>query len=114
MYALKNKVQLIGNLGSNPEIKTLEGGKKLAKFSLATSETYRNAQGEKVKETQWHNIIVWGKVAEIVEKYLTKGSEVAVEGKLTNRSYNDKDGNKKYFTEVQVNELLLLGDKSSK
>jgi single-strand DNA-binding protein len=114
MYALKNKVQLIGNLGSNPEIKTLDGGKKLAKFSLATSETYRNAQGEKVKETQWHNIVAWGKVAEIVEKYLTKGSEVAVEGKLTNRSYNDKDGNKKYFTEVQVNELLMLGEKSSK
>lgn len=114
MYALKNKVQLIGNLGQNPEIKTLDGGKKMAKFSLATSEVYRNAQGEKVKETQWHNIVVWGKVAEIVEKYLTKGSEVAVEGKLTNRSYNDKDGNKKYFTEVQVNELLMLGDKSSK
>ena len=114
MYALKNKVQLIGNLGQNPEIKTLDGGKKMAKFSLATSEVYRNAQGEKVKETQWHNIVVWGKVAEIVERYLTKGSEVAVEGKLTNRTYNDKDGNKKYFTEVQVNELLMLGDKSSK
>jgi single-strand DNA-binding protein len=114
MYALKNKVQLIGNLGQNPEIKTLDGGKKMAKFSLATSEIYRNAQGEKVKETQWHNIVAWGKVAEIVEKYLTKGSEVAVEGKLTNRTYNDKDGNKKYFTEVQVNELLMLGDKSAK
>jgi single-strand DNA-binding protein len=114
MYALKNKVQLIGNLGQNPEIKTLDGGKKMAKFSLATSEVYRNAQGEKVKETQWHNIVAWGKVAEIVEKYLTKGSEVAVEGKLTNRTYSDKDGNKKYFTEVQVNELLMLGEKSSK
>jgi single-strand DNA-binding protein len=114
MYALKNKVQLIGNLGQNPEVKTLDGGKKMAKFSLATSEVYRNAQGEKVKETQWHNIVAWGKVAEIVEKYLTKGSEVAVEGKLTNRTYNDKDGNKKYFTEVQVNELLMLGDKASK
>jgi single-strand DNA-binding protein len=114
MYALKNKVQLIGNLGQNPEIKTLEGGKKMAKFSLATSEVYRNAHGEKVKETQWHNIVAWGKVAEIVEKYLTKGSEVAVEGKLTNRTYNDKEGNKKYFTEIQVNELLMLGEKSSK
>jgi single-strand DNA-binding protein len=114
MYALKNKVQLIGNLGQNPEIKTLDGGKKLAKFSLATSEIYRNAQGEKVKETQWHNLVAWGKVAEIVEKYLTKGSEVAVEGKPTNRTYNDKDGNKKYFTEVQVNELLMLGEKSAK
>jgi len=114
MYALKNKVQLIGNLGSNPEIKTLDGGKKLAKFSLATSEIYRNAQGEKVKETQWHNLVAWGKVAEIVEKYLLKGSEIAIEGKLTNRTYNDKDGIKKYFTEIQVNELLMLGEKSSK
>jgi single-strand DNA-binding protein len=114
MYALKNKVQLIGNLGQNPEIKTLDGGKKLAKFSLATSETYRNAQGEKVKETQWHNLVAWGKTAEIAEKYLSKGSEVAIEGKLTNRSYNDKEGNKKYITEVQVNEILMLGEKASK
>jgi single-strand DNA-binding protein len=114
MYALKNKVQLIGNLGSNPEIKTLEGGKKMAKFSIATNESYRNAKGEKINETQWHNLVAWGKVAEIVEKYLTKGSEVAVEGKLTNRTYNDKEGNKKYFTEIQVNELLMLGERSSK
>ena len=109
MYALKNKVQLIGNLGNNPEVKTLESGKKMAKFSVATNETYRNAKGEKVVETQWHNLIAWGKVAEIAEKFLHKGSEVALEGKLINRSYNDKDGNKKYVTEVQVNELLLLG-----
>lgn len=114
MYALKNKVQLIGNLGANPEIKTLEGGKKLARFSIATNETYRNAKGEKVTETQWHNLVAWGKVAEIAEKYLSKGSEIAIEGKLTNRSYNDKDGNKKYITEVQVNEVLMLGEKSSK
>lgn len=112
MYALKNKVQLIGNLGSNPEIKTLDGGKKLAKFSIATDESYRNANGEKVKETQWHNLVAWGKVAEIVEKYLSKGSEVAIEGKLMNRSYNDRDGKKKYITEIQVNELLMLGEKS--
>jgi single-strand DNA-binding protein len=114
MYALKNKVQLIGNLGGNPEIKTTEGGKKLAKFSMATNEVYRNVNGDKVTETQWHNLIAWGKVAEIAEKYLVKGSEVAIEGKLVNRSYNDKDGNKKYVTEVQVNEVLMLGDKSSK
>ena len=114
MYALKNKVQLIGNLGGNPEIKSLDGGKKMAKFSIATNEIYRNSKGEKVKETQWHNLVAWGKVAEIIEKYLTKGSEVAVEGKLTTRSYNDKEGNKKYFTEIQVNELLMLGEKSSK
>jgi single-strand DNA-binding protein len=114
MYALKNKVQLIGNLGGNPEIKTTEGGKKLAKFSMATNEVYRNVNGDKVTETQWHNLSAWGKVAEIAEKYLVKGSEVAIEGKLVNRSYNDKDGNKKYVTEVQVNEVLMLGDKSSK
>jgi single-strand DNA-binding protein len=112
MYALRNKVQLIGNLGNAPEVKTLESGKKMARFSVATSESYRNAKGEKVSETQWHNLVAWGKVAEIVEKFLTKGKEVAVEGKLINRSYNDKDGNKKYITEIQVNELLLLGAKA--
>ena len=111
MYALKNKVQLIGNLGNAPEVKTLESGKKMARFSVATNENYRNAKGEKVTETQWHNLVAWGKVAEIVEKFLTKGKEVAIEGKLINRSYNDKEGNKKYITEIQVNELLLLGVK---
>lgn len=114
MYALKNKVQLIGNLGQNPEIKTLDGGKKLAKFSIATNESYRNVNGEKVIETQWHNLVAFGKLAEIIEKYITKGSEVAVEGKITYRTYNDKDGIKKCFTEIQVNELLMLGEKSSK
>ena len=112
MYALKNKVQLIGHLGANPEIKTLDGGKKLARFNVATGETYRNAKGDKVTDTQWHTLVAWGKVAEIAEKYLKKGSEVAVEGKLINRTYNDKDGNKKYITEVQVNEVLMLGEKA--
>ena len=84
----------------------------MARFSVATNESYRNAKGEKVTETQWHNLIAWGKVAEIVEKFLTKGKEVAIEGKLINRSYNDKEGNKKYVTEIQVNELLLLGAKA--
>ena len=111
MYALKNKVQLIGNLGNAPEVKTTESGKKLARFSVATNESYRNAKGEKVTETTWHNLVAWGKVAEIAEKYLTKGKEVAVEGKLINRSYTDKDGNKKYITEVQANELLVFGKK---
>ena len=111
MYALKNKVQLIGNLGNAPEVKTLESGKKMARFSVATSESYRNAKGEKVTDTQWHSLVAWGKVAEIVEKFLTKGKEVAIEGKLINRSYNDKEGNKKYITEIQVNELLMLGVK---
>ncbi|MEP6464882.1 MAG: single-stranded DNA-binding protein [Parafilimonas sp.] len=114
MYALKNKVQLIGNLGNNPEIRTTEGGKKMARFSVATNEVYRNAKGEKITETQWHNLIAWGKVADIAEQFLCKGSEVAIEGKLINRNYTDKDGNKKYVTEVQVNEVLILGDKKSK
>lgn len=112
MYALKNKVQLIGNLGNVPEVKTLESGKKMARFSVATNEVYRNAKGEKITETQWHNLVAWGKIAEIVEKYLDKGKEIAIEGKLINRSYNDKEGNKKYITEIQVNELLMLGAKA--
>jgi single-strand DNA-binding protein len=111
MYALKNKVQLIGNLGGKPEVKNTENGKKLVRFSMATNEVYRNANGEKVTETQWHNLVAWGKVADIVEKYLDKGKEVAIEGKLINRSYTDKEGNKKYITEIQVNELLMLGAK---
>ena len=113
MYALRNKVQLIGNLGKTPEVRTTESGKKWARFSLATNESYRNAKGEKVTETQWHNLVAWGKVAEIVEKYLEKGKEVAIEGKLVSRSYNDKDGNKKYTTEVLVSELLMLGSKTA-
>ena len=108
MYALRNKVQLIGNLGNNPEVKNTEGGKKLAKFSVATNESYRNARGERVTETQWHTLVAWGKVAEIVEKYLSKGSEIAVEGKLVYRNYTDKEGVKKYSTEIQVSELLML------
>jgi single-strand DNA-binding protein len=113
MYALKNKVQLIGNLGGNPEIRTTESGKKLAHFSVATNETYRTSKGEKVTETQWHNLVAWGKVAEIAEQFLSKGSEVAIEGKLVNRNYTDKDGNKRYNTEIQVNEVLILGDRKA-
>ncbi len=113
MNALRNKVQLIGNLGKNPEIITLDSGKKLAKFSIATNESYKNAKGEKITDTQWHNVIAWNKTAEIVEKYLVKGNEVAIEGKLTSRSYEDKAGEKKYITEIIVNELLMLGNKNS-
>jgi single-strand DNA-binding protein len=109
MYALKNKVQLIGNLGNAPEVRNTESGKKLVRFSVATNEQYKNAKGERVTETQWHNLIAWGKVAEIAEKFLVKGTEVAIEGKLVNRNYTDKEGNKKYITEIQVNELLMLG-----
>ncbi len=111
MNALRNKVQLIGHLGNNPEVRSTESGKKLIKFSVATNEIYHNSAGEKVKETMWHQLIAWGKLADIIEKYLTKGSEVAIEGKLITRNYNDKEGNKKYITEIQVSELLMLGSK---
>lgn len=113
MFALKNKVQLIGNLGNAPEVRNTESGKKLVRFSVATHESYRNALGEKVTETQWHNIIAWGAVADIAEKFLVKGTEVCIEGKLVNRNYMDKEGNKKYITEIQVNELLMLGGKQT-
>ena len=111
MNALRNKVQLIGNLGNAPEIKNTENGKKLARFSIATNETYQNIKGEKVTETTWHNLVAWGKLADLAEKYLHKGTEVVIEGKLINKSYNDKEGNKKFFSEVQVNEMLLTGSK---
>lgn len=113
MYALRNKVQLIGNLGAKPEVKDIENGRKLAQFSIATSESYRNAKGEKVTETQWHRVVAWGKLAEIAEKYFDKGKEVAIEGKLVNRSYTDKAGNKKYVTEIQASEMLMLGAKKA-
>jgi single-strand DNA-binding protein len=109
MNTLRNKVQLIGNLGNDPEIINLESGKTLAKFAIATNESYTNTKGEKVTDTQWHNVVAWGKTAQIIEKYVTKGKEVAIEGKLTSRSYDDKEGNKRYITEVVCNELLMLG-----
>ncbi|MFC4723035.1 single-stranded DNA-binding protein [Geojedonia litorea] len=108
MNTLKNKVQLIGNLGNDPEIINLESGKTLAKFSIATNESYKNAQGEKITDTQWHNIVAWGRTAALVEKYLQKGKEVAIEGKLTSRSYETSTGEKRYVTEVVCNELLML------
>ncbi len=111
MNTLRNKVQLIGNMGNDPEIISLEGGKKLAKFSMATNDTYKNGAGEKVTETQWHNIIAWNKTADIIEKYVQKGKEIMIEGKLTTRSYENKEGEKKHITEVVCNELLLLGGK---
>ena len=109
MSTLKNKVQLIGNVGNEPEITTLESGRKVAKFSMATNENYKNAQGEKQTDTNWHNLVAWGKTAEIIEKYVEKGKEIAIEGKLTARSYEDKDGLKRYVTEVVVSEILLMG-----
>lgn len=109
MQEIRNRVQLIGNLGKAPEIHTTEKGKKLARFSIATNDTYHNSAGTKVKQTMWHNVIAWGKLAEIAEKYLIKGKEVAVAGKLVNRQYNDKEGVKRYVTEIVLNDIALLG-----
>jgi len=113
MNTLRNKVQLIGNLGQNPEIRTFDNGRSVARFSLATTDSYRDASGKKITETQWHNLVAWGNLAKTVEKYLTKGSEVAVEGKLTHRAYDDKDGKKRYFTEVILSEMVMLRSKSN-
>jgi single-strand DNA-binding protein len=109
MNAMKNKVQLIGNVGNDPEVKTFGEGKKVANITLATNDYYINDKGEKVEQTEWHRVTAWGKVAEIIEKYVTKGKEIAIEGKLTHRSYDDKDGNKRYITEVVANDILLMG-----
>lgn len=108
MNSLKNRVQLIGNLGNAPEIVNLESGKKIAKFSLAVNESYKDGEGKKVENTNWFNIVAWGKTAEIVEKLLVKGSEVAVEGKLSSRSYETEAGERRYVTEITINEFLLL------
>lgn len=111
MNNLRNSVRLIGNIGQNPDVKELKSGRKMAKFSLATSETHRDDEGKKVTDTQWHNLVAWGKQADIVAKYLKKGSEIAIEGKLSTNSYTDKDGNKRYSTEIIVNELVMVGGK---
>ena len=113
MNALKNKVQLIGNLGKNPEVKNLQNGKKVARMSIAINETYKNAQGEAMNETYWHTIVAWGKTAEIAERFLVKGSEVAIDGKLVSRVYTTNDGSKRFVTEVVANELLLLTRKTA-
>jgi single-strand DNA-binding protein len=109
MNALRNKVQLIGHVGQNPEIKKLDGGKKVANVTIATNDSYTNDKGEKVEQTEWHKAVAWGKTAEIIEKYVTKGKEIALEGKLTYRSYEDKNGEKRFVTEIVVHEILLLG-----
>jgi single-strand DNA-binding protein len=109
MNALRNKVQLIGNLGKDPEVITLESGKKLARFSLATNEHRKNAEGEKITETTWHNVVAWNRLADIIEKYVAKGQEVALEGKLSNRSYETKEGHTRYITEVVAYDLLMIG-----
>ncbi len=110
MSTLKNKVQLIGNVGQEPIVTNLENGKKVVRLSLATNENYKNSNGEKQTNTNWHNIVAWGKTADIIEKYVSKGKEIAIEGKLTSHSYQTKEGEKRYVTEVVVNEILLLGN----
>ena len=108
--SLRNKVTLIGRTGKEVEIVKFENG-KLAKVSLATTDHYTNALGEKVEETQWHNLVVNGKLADIMEKYVEKGKEIAIEGKVVYRTYDDKEGVKRYITEIRVEELVLLGSK---
>jgi len=110
MNNLRNSVRLIGRLGMEPEVKELSQGKKVAKFSLATTDSYKDQLGAKVVDTQWHNIVVWGPSADFVQKYLRKGAEVAIEGKLTNRNYTDKDGVKKYITEIVMKDVLIIQD----
>lgn len=110
MKTLRNSVQLIGRLGKDPEVRTFENGRQLASFSMATTDSYKNQKGEKVEETQWHNIVIWGPLADVASKYLKKGNEIAIEGKLIHRAY-EANGEKKYMTEVSVNDLLMLGGK---
>lgn len=111
MATLRNSVQLIGRLGKDPEVKSFSKGRKMAHVTLATNETYTNQKGEKVKDTQWHNLVIWGKLVTIVENYCKKGNEVAIEGKLVHRVY-ESSGEKKYITEINVNDLVLLGGKN--
>lgn len=111
MNNLRNRVQLIGHVGNTPEVKNFGDGKTVARLNIATNEVYINKEGEKVTETQWHNLVAWGKNAKFIEKYLNKGQEIAIEGKLTSRSWDDKDGVKRYVTEVVVNEMMMIGSK---
>src|SRR4051812_9531191 len=109
MNSLRNKVTLIGNLGNNPDIKILDNNKRVARLSVATNETYKNKLGEKITETTWHNVVAWGPLAQLVEKFLKKGSEVCLEGKLVNKSWTDKDGTKRYTTEILVHAVQMTG-----
>jgi single-strand DNA-binding protein len=111
MKTLRNSVQLIGRLGKDPEVKTYGDNKKKASFSIATTDSYKNAKGEKVEDTQWHNLVIWGSLAGVAEKYLKKGQEIAVEGKLVHRAYETNAGEKRYITEINVNDLVMLGSK---
>jgi len=113
MRNLRNTVRLIGNVGMDPELKTLTNGNTVARFSLATSEGYINKEGEKIIDTQWHRIVAWGKTAQLVEKICRKGNRIAIDGKLTNRSYEDDKGEKKYITEIVANELMVINQQNA-
>lgn len=112
MNSLRNSVRLVGNLGMDPEVRTFDSNKKMARLSLATKESYKNDKGERITDIMWHNLVVWGAQVKFVEEYLKKGDEVAIEGRLSNRSYIDKDGNKKYMTEVVVNDVMKFAAKN--
>lgn len=111
MNSLRNRVLLIGRLGAQPETKQLPNGTAMARFSIATTETYKNDKGERVNDTQWHNLVAWGNVANIAGKFLTKGKEVAIEGKLMTRQYTDKEGNKRTSTDIIVGDIIMIGGK---
>lgn len=111
--SIKNSVRLIGHTGKEVEVINFENGSLKASVTLATNDHYTNAKGEKVEETQWHNLVAFGKTAELFQMYVSKGKEIGIEGKLTYRSYDDKDGVKKYITEIRVEEILLLGSKDT-
>jgi single-strand DNA-binding protein len=108
-----NKVILVGNLGKDPEVKYLDSGVAVANFSLATSESYKNKEGERVNQTEWHNIVLWRGLAEVAEKWLKKGSSVYIEGKIKTRKWEDKDGNTRYNTEILADNMTMLGSKST-
>lgn len=112
MSTVKNKVQLCGNLGGDPEIRVFDNGTKVARINLATHDSHRSSSGENVEQTNWHQLICWGKMADMAEQNLKKGMEIAVEGKLQSRNYTDKEGIKRYVTEVNVNQLLITESKS--
>ncbi|MDP5231422.1 MAG: single-stranded DNA-binding protein [Cellulophaga sp.] len=112
MSTIKNHVQLIGNVGQEPTITNLDNDKKVARFSIATNESYKNSKGEKVQNTDWHTVVAWGKTADIIEKFVSKGKELGVTGKLKTRKYTTDDGTDRYVTEVEANEILLLGTKN--
>jgi len=114
MNSLKNRVNLIGRLGQDPETKTTESGKKVTHFTLATDDGYKNTEGQKVNETTWHNIVAWNGLADLADKYLKKGRQVAVEGRIVYRTYEDKKGTTRYITEIVLNDLLFLNDGKAK